>query len=119
METLYHTEAWELARAAALARDGHRCTVARLLGGACSPTLDVHHLVPVREGGDEFELDNLITVCHAHHPTVEGLRRAILRRRHTPWKRCPHPPGAHPYAGAREACERLLNRRAAAAGARA
>lgn len=114
MTTVYDTEAWELARAAALARDGHRCTVARFLGGACSPILDVHHLVPISEGGAECDLDNLITACKVHHPTVEALRRAILRHRNREWRRCPHPPGAHRYPGAREACERLLNRRASA-----
>jgi len=113
-ETLYDTLAWEIARAAALDRDGHRCTVARLLGGACSPVLDVHHLTPVTEGGAPCDLDNLITVCHRHHPMLEALRRAILRRTERAWKRCPHPPGAHRYPGAREACERNLNRRSLA-----
>jgi len=109
---LYHTEAWELARAAALDRDGHRCTVARFLGGPCSSILDVHHLMPVAEGGAEFDLDNLITVCHRHHPMAEGVRRAVLRASRREWKPCPHPPGTHRYPGAREACERLVNRRA-------
>lgn len=113
MSTIYEHPAWERARADALERDGHRCTVARFLGGRCSKRLDVHHLEPVSEGGAAFDLDNLITACSRHHPMVEGLRRAILRRRHAAPKRCPHPPGAHPYPGARAACERLLNRRAA------
>lgn len=111
MTTLYETTAWEIARAEALARDGHRCTVARLLGGTCSDVLDVHHLKPVSETGAECDLDNLITVCHRHHPVVEGLRRAILRWRGQEWKRCPHKPGVHRYAHAREECERQLNRR--------
>jgi len=108
---VYDTEQWELARERALRRDGYRCTVARLLGGRCSRTLDVHHIVPLSEGGDEFDLDNLMTACHRHHPMVEALRRAILRARGQEWKTCPHPPGTHRYRGAREACERNLNLR--------
>jgi len=108
---LTDTQAWETARSAALDRDGHRCTVARFLGGRCHDVLDVHYLLPVSEGGDEYDVDNLITACHRHHPMVEALRRGILRRRHDRWMPCPHPPGTHRYPHAREACERLLNRR--------
>lgn len=66
--------------------------------------LDVHHLVPVSDGGDPYCLDNLVTVCHSHHPMLEGLRRWLTRRRG--WKRCHH---HHPYPGGRAACERRLN----------
>jgi hypothetical protein len=79
--SLYSSLAWRAARRAALDRDGERCTVARLLGGICSASLHVHHLKPVREGGDRFGLDNLVTVCSTHHPQLEGVRRAVLAER--------------------------------------
>ena len=99
-------EKWEDIRARALARDQHRCS-GRFLGGECSAILDVHHILPAAEGGTD-ELDNLLTVCHRHHPTLEALRRAILKRRG--WKQCPHQPGTHIYEGAKRQCERYLNR---------
>lgn len=89
-----------------LERDSFRCS-GRFLGGECSAVLDVHHILPRDEGGTDDE-DNLLTLCHRHHPVLEALRRAILKRRG--WRRCPHPPGTHRYPGAREACERRLNR---------
>lgn len=99
-------DTWEDIRARVLARDGSRCTVSWLLGGACSETLDVHHLIPREEGGTDDE-SNLITACHAHHPVVEAIRREVLRRRgRLTWRRCSH---AHPYPGGREECERKLN----------
>lgn len=98
---------WEEIRARVIARDGSRCTVGWLLGGACTETLHVHHLIPREEGGSDEE-SNLITTCDRHHPQVEAIRREVLRRRG--WKRCPHKPGVHRYPGAREACERQLNR---------
>lgn len=108
MASLYDSTRWRRARAAALARDGFRCTVGRLLGGPCSPApLHVHHLVPVSEGGDLYSLDNLATVCARHHRTWEALRRALLERRQPPRRRCPH---RHRTAEARALCERRLAR---------
>lgn len=79
--SIYDTSLWDDARAAALERDGHRCTVARWLGGACSPgPLQVHHLHAVAEGGAPFDLDNLGTACQGHHPMWESLRRLLVRR---------------------------------------
>lgn len=101
------TPTWDETRAAVLRRDGSRCTVGWLLGGACHETLDVDHLVPRDEGGTDA-LDNLITVCHSHHPMREAVRKAVLHRRgRLAWRRCTH---VHPYAGGREDCERRLNR---------
>lgn len=99
---------WADIREDVLRRDGERCTVGWLLGGACSDLLHVHHLIPREQGGPD-EIENLITVCERHHPQVEAVRREVLRRRGQVWKRCPHRPGAHRYPGAREQCERRLN----------
>ena len=94
-------ETWESIRARIIARD--RGCSGRFLGGECSPILDVHHILPREEGGTD-EDSNLMALCHTHHPMLESMRRAILRRRR--WRTCPH---EHRYAHAREACERRLN----------
>lgn len=110
MDDLLHTLHWRELRASALSRDNHRCVAAWLLGGQCSDRLDVHHIEPREERPDLAEsLSNLITVCSAHHPRLEALRRAIgkARSKGQPWKRCPHP---HPTAEGRRQCERKLNR---------
>lgn len=103
------TQLDEALRQRVLARDGRRCWAARWLGGDCSSTLDVHHLIPRAEGGLDVE-DNLITVCHDHHPVMERLRRAVLNCRGPRWRTCRH---THPYPGGREECERKMNREAA------
>lgn len=99
-------ENWEDIRTRVLARDQRACS-ARFLGGGCSTVLDVHHILPREEGGTD-EDENLLTLCHRHHPMMEALRRAILKRRG--WRPCPHKIGVHRYPGARETCERTLNR---------
>lgn len=111
---IYNTLSWELARTRALARDGKRCSVARLLGGECSPFLHVHHLRPVSEGGAPFDLENLLTVCESHHPVLESLRRSLLRRAAPEERplRCGH---FHRSAEARRLCERRMARQRAAA----
>lgn len=45
-------------RKLALARDGYRCTNTRWL--------DVHHIIHKQHGGSD-ELENLTTLCNAHH----------------------------------------------------
>jgi hypothetical protein len=98
-------DTWENIRERILARD-EGCN-GRFLGGECSATLDVHHILPREEGGADVE-ENLMVLCHRHHPMLEAIRRAILKRR-APRRVCPH---QHRYPGAREACERQLNRAA-------
>lgn len=97
-------ESWKSIRARILARD-QTCN-GRFLGGHCSPVLDVHHIRPREEGGTD-EDENLMVLCHSHHPQLEALRRAILERREPQWRHCPH---EHRSREARELCERRLNR---------
>src|SRR6266487_5312321 len=54
--------AWQKAREAARQRDGNRCT-------ACGSTenLEVHHIKSLAEGGNEFALSNLTTLCRSCH----------------------------------------------------
>jgi len=56
------THAWRKLRLVVLDRDRHRCQV-------CGATelLEVHHLVPVSEGGTDT-LSNLETRCRTHNP---------------------------------------------------
>jgi hypothetical protein len=104
MEHLYSTAEWLDLSARAKARDGHRCTVARLLGGPCSDTLHAHHLIPVSEGGPELpDLDGVITACASHHPVLEALRRFILGRRRPKIRPCRH---LHRYPQGRVECRR-------------
>lgn len=85
-----------------------RCVVRDLLGpivGTCRGSIHRHHTDPDDPDSETIE------VCARHHPKIQALVRAL---RATPEpRRCPHPPGTHRYPGAREACERRLNRLAA------
>lgn len=63
--------AWQHARAQARARDGG--CVYRQQGG-CSGALAVHHRVPLEQGGTNA-LDNLLTLCRAHHEQAERAAR--------------------------------------------
>lgn len=99
---VYNTRAWR-----ELPRDGE-CVVAYLFGdraGACDGQIDRHHVDPPH--------DRSIQVCKRHHPKLEAALRHLDDR--PVWRRCPHRPGVHRYPGAREACERALNRDALAA----
>ena len=104
--TIYSTSRWRAASFRARARDGARCTVARLLGGPCRGRLHAHHVVPVGEGGERYALDNLATVCAGHHPQWEALRRQLARRR-VGRIACPH---SHRSLDARLICEARLVR---------
>lgn len=99
-------DTWENTRARIISRDGG-CS-GRFLGGDCSATLDVHHIRPREEGGTD-EDSNLMVLCHSHHPMLEALRKAILKRQEAEPRRCSH---RHPYPSGREACERRLNQAA-------
>src|SRR5262245_7524096 len=78
-------------------RDGKRC---RVPGCRHAVFTDVHHLRPRAEGG-ENTLENLVTLCSAHHRAihrgalvVDGTPPAGLVFRHadgTPYGACPSP----------------------------
>lgn len=110
MGTVYDTLLWRLARSRVLKRDGNACTVARLLGGDCSASLHVHHIRPVSEGGSLYDEVNLATVCDAHHPVWEALRRRLLAALDREDERpvaCRH---YHRSTEARRACEARMAR---------
>jgi hypothetical protein len=55
------------AYARALARDRHRCAHC-----GDSGSVEVHHIVSLRTGGDPYDLANLIALCASHHRRVEA-----------------------------------------------
>ena len=59
---------WQNLRKLAKQRDGRRCT-----SYGSTDRLEVHHVVPIEDGGAEFDLDNLITLCSScHHDRHRG-----------------------------------------------
>ena len=102
-ELLYRSPEWANVRDLALARDADVCTVARLLGGDCSPVLHVHHLD--RNPELALDVDNLGTACARHHPKWEAVRRAVVERRDVALPPCRH---VHRYDHARRECLRTL-----------
>lgn len=105
LDSFYTSPEWVTLRDLIVARDRFRCTVGRLLGGACSNTLHVHHLIGIDDDfGLALDPENLATVCAHHHPKWEAVRRAVLRSRGTnEVGECNH---YHPYPAGREACRR-------------
>lgn len=80
------------------------CVIELLFGevaGECRGLIHLHHV-------DDRDPDSrTVPVCLRHHPSLQ----ACLRRLREPlWKECPHKPGTHRYPGAKEECERRLNR---------
>lgn len=63
-----NSRAWQLVREAAKQRDGYRCV-------CCGSTerLEVHHRIPIEQGGSELALDNLATLCVPCHRKEEGV----------------------------------------------
>ena len=63
---IYCTPRWLELRNRARIRDGFLC-VACKRSGLTSPGEIVHHSVPIREGGDPWDIDNLETLCRDCH----------------------------------------------------
>ena len=60
---------WQITRAQALARDGRKC----VLCGA--EATEVDHIVEIQDGGPEFDLANLRSLCHACHVAKTNAQR--------------------------------------------
>jgi hypothetical protein len=67
---VYRGQRWKRTRARVLARDGHRCVTCGEREG-----LEVHHRIPLGEGGAIHALDNLETLCSRCHHRAEARRR--------------------------------------------
>jgi len=64
----YTTKRWKTVRQEVLKRDNNECQV-------CGDTRDlhVHHIMPVSEGGERYDKNNLVTLCNSDHRKWEGL----------------------------------------------
>ena len=73
---------WQRVRQLVLHRDGWRCTACARPG-----KLEVHHIVPLHQGGDGYALDNLAALCRSCHfaVTAEGNRRKQLTPAEEAW----------------------------------
>lgn len=60
---------WAWIRFTALERDGHRCL------NCGEPATEVDHILEIQDGGPEFDLANLRSLCHACHATKTAARR--------------------------------------------
>jgi hypothetical protein len=83
------------------------CTLTYLFGdaaGECGGLIHLHHVDPSDPDS------RLLPVCARHHTRLHAALRALLTPSETEWKVCPHRPGTHRYPGAKEECERRLNR---------
>lgn len=99
--TLYSTRAWR-----ELPRDGP-CVVRFLFdeaAGPCAGLMHRHHVIPGHSASRSVQ------VCASHHPKLEAALRLLVKPPELEWVPCPHKPGTHVYEGARESCERNLNR---------
>jgi hypothetical protein len=67
--TIYHTPEWRRVRTKVYERDGYVCTVCE---DAASGPLHAHHETPLSEGGEPFDLDNLVTVCAPCHYAIHA-----------------------------------------------
>lgn len=76
---VYKDPRWRIARARAKQRDKHRCTQCGRAG-----VLEVHHIVPLKDKGEPFDLLNLATLCVPCHTQITAL--ANTRPEAREWK---------------------------------
>jgi 5-methylcytosine-specific restriction endonuclease McrA len=76
----YSNPAYRGARKMALVRDGHRCRWL-VRGRRCEATagLTAHHIVPIHFGG-KHTVDNLVTLCGAHHEQAEREFEVMMHK---------------------------------------
>jgi len=48
-----------------------------------APAVEVHHIVPICEGGDIFDTDNLMALCHECHMYFHSHEYKILKENYT------------------------------------
>ena len=68
-----YSKRWRRLRKRILARDGYRCTCGCKRGGR----LEVDHIIPVDQGGDPWNEENLQTLRRSCH--IEKTRRENTR----------------------------------------
>lgn len=65
MGRVYNLRAWAVARAQQLANEP-LCRVCSALGKT-TPAAEIDHIIPISQGGDWFNAENLQSLCKAHH----------------------------------------------------
>ena len=73
-QKLYYTRRWKTLRKKVKQRAGNRCQECGKVGA-----LDCDHIIPVDEGGDFWDIDNLQALCRMCH--IEKTRKQATRRR--------------------------------------
>lgn len=68
---IYHSKRWKITRQVVLTRDDRRCTNCGRAG-----KLEVHHIVPLSQGGAPYDLDNLRSLCRDCHFDMEPSNEA-------------------------------------------
>ena len=76
-QLIYGTRRWWRLRVRVIQRDGGRCCKCEKVGGS----IEVHHIVPIKEGGPVWKIDNLESLCRLchikkHRPPVDPVRKA-------------------------------------------
>lgn len=84
---------WQHLRLKAQVRDGHKCVkcgskgeevvVTNQLGNKETKSLQGDHIIPIALGGEEFNLDNIQTLCFLCHKikTREDMKAIVNRRK--------------------------------------
>ena len=75
----YNTAAWKVTRRKCLVRDKHLCQLS--LPNCKVHATEAHHLVPPSEGGDPFDLANVVAVCKSCNIAERNARHAAAWRR--------------------------------------
>ncbi len=68
----YSTARWRRLRAMQLARQP-LCSACMNDEGRAVPAVDVDHRVPISQGGEPWSMENLQSLCHAHHSIKTGF----------------------------------------------
>ena len=69
-------ESWGDLRTKVILRDNCAC---QECGETAYEWLEVHHIIPINKGGDELNINNLITLCIVCHKKKHRKRRLELR----------------------------------------
>jgi 5-methylcytosine-specific restriction endonuclease McrA len=72
------TKSWQITRDNVLSRDGSRCTIC-----GATDSLEVHHTIQVKDGGDVFDESICVTLCKTCHKDQHSVAGRI-RRQHIP-----------------------------------
>lgn len=78
-QQFYHTKGWT--RTSKVYRQQHPICVHCKAEGIIRPADVVDHIVPIQDGGEMFDWDNLQSLCHSHHNSKTAKENARKRRR--------------------------------------